>query len=71
MSDSGETTVLNFCGVEGDGVLRELEAFLDEGGQFADAAPLLSEDFLGVCCADDYEVVRASEQGQRKWIEAY
>ena len=58
LSDSGETTILDFGGVEGDGVFGELEAFLDERGQFADAAPLLAEDFLGVCCANDYELVR-------------
>ena len=58
LSDSGETTVLDFGGVEGDGVFGELEAFLDERGQFADAAPLLAEDFLGMCCADDYELIR-------------
>lgn len=53
LSDSRETTVLDLSGIEGDGVFGELEAFLDEGGQFTDAAPLLAEDFLGVCCADD------------------
>ena len=54
MSDSGETAVLDLGGVERDGVFGELEAFLDEGGQFADAAPLLAEDFLGVRGANDY-----------------
>lgn len=53
LGDSGETTVLDFGGVEGDGVLWELESLLDEGGQFADSSTLLSEDFLGVGCADD------------------
>jgi hypothetical protein len=32
LSDSGETAVLDLGGVEGDGVLGELEALLDEGG---------------------------------------
>ena len=58
LGDSGETPVLDLGGVEGDGVLGELEAFLDEGGQFTDAAPLLAEDFLGVCCADDCRLLR-------------
>lgn len=49
---------MDFSGVEGDGVFGELEAFLDERGQFADTAPLLAEDFLGVCCANDYELIR-------------
>ena len=53
LGDSGETTVLDLSGVERDGVLWELESLLDEGGKFADSATLLSENFLGVCCADD------------------
>ena len=53
LGDSGETTVLDLSGVEGDGVLWELESLLDEGGKFADSSTLLSENFLGVCCADD------------------
>lgn len=53
LCDGGETTVLNLCSVEGDGVLGELEALLDQAGEFADAAALLAEDFLGVCGADD------------------
>ena len=58
LRDGGETAVLDLGGVEGDGVFGEFEAFLDEGGQFADAAPLLAKDFLGVCCADDCSIVR-------------
>lgn len=53
LSDGGETAVLDLGGIEGDGVLGELEALLDEGGEFADAAALLAEDFLGVGGADD------------------
>lgn len=53
MSDGGETTVLDLGGVEGNAVLWELEALLDEGGKFANAASLLSENFLSVGCADD------------------
>jgi len=52
LCDGGETTVLHLGGVEGHGVLRELEALLDERGEFADAATLLAEDFLSVGCAD-------------------
>lgn len=53
LSDGGETTVLDLGGVEGDGVLWELEALLDEGGELADAASLLTENLLGVGGADD------------------
>ena len=53
MGDGRETTVLDLGGVEGDRVLWELEAFLDEGGELSDATPLLAENFLGVCCAND------------------
>lgn len=44
---------MNFGSVERDGVLRELEALLDERGKFSDAASLLAENFLCVGCADD------------------
>ena len=53
MCDSGETTVLDLGGVEGDRVFGELEALLDERCEFTDASSLLSQDFLCVCCADD------------------
>ena len=53
LGDSGETTVLDLGSVEGDGVLRELEALLDEAGELADAASLLAKNLLGVCRADD------------------
>jgi hypothetical protein len=53
LGDSGETTVLDLCGVEGDGVFWELEALLDEGGELADAATLLSENFLCMGCANN------------------
>jgi hypothetical protein len=53
LSDGGETAVLDLGGVEGDGVLGELEALLDERGELADAATLLAEHLLGVCGPDD------------------
>lgn len=53
LGDGGETAVLDLGGVEGDRVLGELEALLDERRQLADAAALLAEDFLGVRGADD------------------
>jgi hypothetical protein len=53
LSDGRQTTVLNLCGVERNRVLWELEALLDERGEFSDAASLLAEDFLCVGCADD------------------
>lgn len=53
LGDGGQTAVLDLCGVEGDRVLGELEALLDQGGELADAAALLAEDLLGVGGADD------------------
>lgn len=53
LCNGGETTVLDLGGVQGDGVLGELESLLDEGGEFADSSSLLAENFLGVGCADD------------------
>jgi hypothetical protein len=53
LGDGGQTTVLDLGGVEGDGVLGELEALLDERGELTDAAALLAEDLLGVGGADD------------------
>lgn len=53
LGDGGETTVLDLGGVEGDGVLGELESLLDERGELADAAALLAEDLLGVGGSDD------------------
>ena len=53
LSDGGETTVLDLGGVERDRVLGELEALLDQRGELADAAALLSEDILGVGGTDD------------------
>lgn len=53
LSDGGETTVLDLCGIEGDAVLGELESLLDEGGEFSNPSALLAQDFLSVCGADD------------------
>lgn len=53
LGDGGQTAVLDLGGVEGDAVLGELEALLDEGGELADAATLLTEDLLGVGGTDD------------------
>lgn len=53
LGDGGQTAVLDLGGVQGDGVLGELEALLDQGGELADAAALLAEDLLGVGGADD------------------
>ena len=53
LGDGGQTTVLDLGGVQGDGVLGELEALLDERGELTDAATLLSEDLLCMGGADD------------------
>lgn len=55
LSDGGQTAVLDLSGIEGDGVLGELEALLDQGGKLADAATLLTENLLGVRSTDDWE----------------
>ena len=53
MSDGRKTTVLDLGSIERDGVFGELEALLDEGGEFSYAAALLAKDFLSVRGADD------------------
>jgi hypothetical protein len=53
LGDGRQTTVLDLSGVEGDRVLRELEALLDERGELSDAATLLSKDLLRVGGPDD------------------
>lgn len=53
LGDGGQTAVLDLGGVEGDAVLGELEALLDQAGELADAATLLTENLLSVGSADD------------------
>ena len=53
LSDGGQTAVLDLGGVQGDRVLRELEALLDERSELADAATLLSKNLLCVGGTDD------------------
>lgn len=53
LSNSRKSTVLNLLSVELQGVLGELEALLDEGGEFTDATSLLAENLLGVGGTDD------------------
>jgi len=53
LCNGGETSVLDLGGVQRHAVLGELETLLNEGGELANATALLSEDFLGVCGADD------------------
>jgi hypothetical protein len=53
LGDGGQTAVLDLGGVQRDAVLGELEAFLDQAGELADAAALLTQDLLGVRRADD------------------
>lgn len=53
LSDGRQTTVLDLGGVQGDGVLGELEALLDQGGELADAAALLTENLLGLGGSDN------------------
>jgi len=53
LGNSRETTALDLLGVELEGVFGELEPLLDERGELADAATLLTEDFLSVGGTDD------------------
>ena len=53
LGDGRETTVLDLLSVELKGVIGELEALLDERGELADAATLLSQNLLGVSGTDD------------------
>jgi hypothetical protein len=53
LGDGGQTTVLDLGGIEGNAVLGELEALLDEGGELADTATLLTKDLLGVGGSDN------------------
>jgi len=53
LGDGGQTTVLDLFGVELDGSLCKLESLLDERGELADPASLLSENLLGVGRPDD------------------
>lgn len=53
LGDSRKTTVLNLFSVEFEGIFGEFESFLDEGGEFANASALLTEDLLGEGGPDD------------------
>jgi hypothetical protein len=53
LSNGGQTAVLDLGGIEGNRVLGELEALLDERGELTDAAALLAENLLGVGGTDD------------------
>ena len=53
LSDCTETTILHLRCIERNAVLGEVEAFLNQRRQLADAAPLLAQDFLCVRRADD------------------
>lgn len=63
LSDSRKATVLDFGSIERDGVLRELKALLDERSELADTAPLLAKHFLGMCCANDCEMIKMGDRG--------
>ena len=53
LCNSGETTVLDLLGVKLKGVVGELETFLHERSELANAATLLAQNLLGVGGADD------------------
>lgn len=53
LGDGRETAVLDLGGIEGNRVLGELETLLDEAGELADTATLLTKNLLGVCGAND------------------
>ena len=53
LGHGGQTTVLDAVDVDLDAALSVLEALLDDGGQLADAAALLTQDLLGLGGLDD------------------
>ena len=53
LCDGRETTVLDLLGVQLQGVLGEFEALLHKGSKLTDAAPLLTQDLLGVSSTND------------------
>jgi hypothetical protein len=53
LSNGAETTERNLLGVQLNGVLGELEALLDQGGQLADTATLNTENLLSLGSTDD------------------
>jgi len=61
LRNGGETPGLHLLSVEFKRVLGEFESFLDEGGKLADTATFLTENFLGMCGADDNLKSRVQE----------
>ena len=53
LGDRRQATILHLLGVKLDGAVGKLEALLDDGGQFADAAAILAENLLGAGGTDD------------------
>jgi hypothetical protein len=51
-------------------VLGELEKFLDESSELADAAPLLGQDLLGVGCTERASLRRSykTDTGVVVWV---
>ena len=66
LCDGRETTVLDLLSVKLQGVVRELETFLDERGELADAATLLAQNLLSMSSADDDLGAQTSLRGSRK-----
>jgi hypothetical protein len=53
LGDRGQTAVLDLGGIEGDRVLGELEALLDERGELTDATTLFTQNLLSVGGTDN------------------
>jgi hypothetical protein len=56
---------LDALSIELDGVLRELETLLDERGQLADTATLLTKNVLGVGGTDDNSEEQKKGEGRK------
>lgn len=57
LSDSRESTVLDFFSVEFERIFGEFESLLNEGGEFTDTTTLLAKDLLSVGGTDDDLIV--------------
>jgi len=53
LSNSGQTTELNFLGVELETVLREFEALLNKSGEFTNPATFFAKDLASMCRTND------------------
>jgi hypothetical protein len=53
LGNGAKTSVVDLFGVKLNGVLREVESLLNEGGELTNSATLLTQDVLGTSGTDD------------------